>query len=228
MSKAQLRLDWASYKAAKYAVMNWHYSRTMPAGKLVKVGVWENGEFIGVVLFGRGANNNLAQSLSVTSQECAELVRVALREHQAPVTRIVAIAIRFLREACPGLKVLASYADPAQGHHGGIYQGGNWLYQGRSRAQRELLFNGEFMHKRTATSRFGTASPKKISALTGAQVEYGPKAWKHIYALPLSQALRPVIESRAKPYPKREKHAMDAPSVTAAVKRRPSRSKHKG
>ena len=57
-----LRLDWCSYKAAKHAVMNWHYSKTMPIGKLVKIGVWEDDKFIGVVIFGLGASAPLYQN----------------------------------------------------------------------------------------------------------------------------------------------------------------------
>ena len=45
--KVDLRLDWCSYEAAKYAVEHWHYSKRMPKSKLAKIGVWEDGEFIG-------------------------------------------------------------------------------------------------------------------------------------------------------------------------------------
>ena len=46
-----LKLDYASYEATKYACVNFHYSKTVPAGKLIKIGVWEHGKFIGVVLY---------------------------------------------------------------------------------------------------------------------------------------------------------------------------------
>ena len=38
MCESVLRLDWCSHDAAKYAVEHYHYSRSMPAGKTVKVG----------------------------------------------------------------------------------------------------------------------------------------------------------------------------------------------
>jgi hypothetical protein len=44
MAKADLRIDWATHAAAKYACENWHYSGCMPVGKLVKVGAWESGK----------------------------------------------------------------------------------------------------------------------------------------------------------------------------------------
>ena len=70
----------------------------MPAGKLVKYGVYENNKFIGAVIYGRGANNNMHKYLKCKITECAELVRVALTEHETPVTRIVAITLKLLKK----------------------------------------------------------------------------------------------------------------------------------
>ena len=41
-----LRLDWCSYAAAKYACENWHYSKCLPASKIVKIGVWEDEKYL--------------------------------------------------------------------------------------------------------------------------------------------------------------------------------------
>ena len=191
--KADLKIDWATHEAAKHAVENWHYSRSMPAGKLVKVGAWENGNFIGVVIFGRGANNNIGKPYGMNQTEACELVRIALREHRTPVSRIAAIAIKFLKSNSPGLRLMISYADPMQGHHGGIYQAGNWTYCGRSRAQQAVIHGGKIMHKRTAKSRFGSIKGMKKSPVT----------WKHKYIMPLDAEMRKCILPLARPYPKR-------------------------
>ena len=53
-SKPQLKLDWCSHEAAKYAVEHWHYSGRIPPSKLAKVGVWEDGQFIGAIVYGVG------------------------------------------------------------------------------------------------------------------------------------------------------------------------------
>jgi hypothetical protein len=205
MAKADLRIDWATHAAAKYACENWHYSGCLPAGKLVKVGAWENGKFIGVVLFGRGANNRMASAYNLGQDQACELVRIALTRHLTPVSRIVAQAMRFLKRQSEGLCLIVSYADPKQGHHGGIYQAGNWIYQGRSQAQRQLLISGVFTHKRSAHARYGTASPEKITAKTGLRVEWAPIEWKHVYLMPLDNEMRERIMPLAKPYPKRAK-----------------------
>ena len=54
-NKPVLKLDWCSHEAARWAVEHWHYSKSMPTPPVVKIGVWEDERFIGVVLFSRGA-----------------------------------------------------------------------------------------------------------------------------------------------------------------------------
>lgn len=191
--KTELKIDWATHEAAKFAVENWHYSQSLPVGKLVKIGAWENGKFIGVVIFGRGANNNLSKPYGLTQLECCELVRIALTKHDAPVSRIAALAMRFLKSQSPGLKLIVSYADPEQGHHGGIYQAGNWLYCGTSQPQQEVIYKGKVMHKRTANSLFGSIKGMEKSKVF----------WKHKYLMPLDSEMKKRILPLARSYPKR-------------------------
>ena len=96
MSDVDLRVDWCSYQAAKWAVEHWHYSRCMPAGKTVKIGVWENGEFIGVIIYSLGANNNIGKPYNLNMTEVCELTRVALSGHISEVSKIVTISQRML------------------------------------------------------------------------------------------------------------------------------------
>ena len=191
--KTDLKIDWATHEAAKHAVENWHYSKCLPAGKLVKVGVWERGVFKGVVIFGRGANNNLGSPFGLTQVECCELVRIALRDHEAQVSRVVSIAIRFLKSHSLGLRLIVSYADPEQGHHGGIYQAGNWTYCGKSQAQQNVIHNGRVMHKRTADALFGTIKGMQKSKVL----------WKHKYIMPIDSDMRKQVTRLAKTFPKR-------------------------
>lgn len=204
-SKPTLRLDWCTHAAAKYAVENWHYSKRMPMPPLVMVGAWEDGAFIGCVVFARGANMNIGAPYGLDQTNCAELVRVALHRHSAPVTRIVSIAARFLRRNSPGLRLIVSYADPSEGHHGGIYQGGNWIYVGRSSEATEFLHEGRWKHQRevTAVSFASTGSPGSGKAQNLSALEKRRKPGKHKYLMPLDDEMRSRVEPLAKPYPKR-------------------------
>lgn len=191
--KPILKVAPCSHEAAKYAVENWHYSQVLPAGKLFKMGAWEGDKYVGCVLFSYGANNNIGKPYSLKQTEVCELVRIALRSHQWPVSRIMRFALKSLQEANPGIRLVVSYADPLQGHHGGVYQATGWAYVGSSRAQQEVMHNGKVMHKRTANALFGTIKG----------MEKSPVMWKHKYLMPLDEDMKRKIEPLRKPYPKR-------------------------
>lgn len=196
-----------SYQAAKYAVEHWHYSRTMPRAKSCYMGVWERGAFVGALVFGLGAGAatdgrkfGLAQSFGV-----AELERVALRSHRAPVSRIVGVGLRLLRAASPGLRLVVSYADPAQGHAGGIYQAGNWVYVGDTLPDWCVEDKqGKRWHSRVVSS--GAPKMQFGRPTVGIRLEEGTRIvlpGKHKCLYPLDAAMRAQIAPLAKPYPKR-------------------------
>src|SRR4051812_9031060 len=96
-----LRLDWAPRPAIDHACRSWHYSRSVPAGRLMPVGVWEAGMFKGVVIFSRGATPRIGSPYGLVQTEVCELTRVALTTHDTPVSRIIAIALRMVRKTAP-------------------------------------------------------------------------------------------------------------------------------
>jgi hypothetical protein len=153
-SGSELRLDWATPEAAQFACKRWHYTGKMPAAG-VKIGIWEGETFVGAILFSIGAANSTngkAYGLA-EKNEIAELVRVAMKPgHRYPVSRCVALAVRMLRKQSPRLRMLISFADTEQGHHGGIYQAGNWIYAGLSAEQREYIVHGKRKHAKTIHS----------------------------------------------------------------------------
>ena len=201
--KPVLRIDWATHEAAKFACLNWHYSKAVPKAKLVKVGAWENGKFIGVVIFSYGANQNLGNPYGCSMQECVELTRIALTKHETPVSKIMALAFMFLKKQSPGIRLLVSYADLDQGHHGGIYQATNWVYEGLCGvgSQAAYIINGEKLHNKTVYDRYGTRAYDQIKKIHPTMELFYTKG-KHKYLLPLDAAMREQIAPLAKPYPK--------------------------
>lgn len=207
MGKSSLHLDWCSHEAAKYAVMNWHYSKKMPVNKLVKIGVWENQKFIGALVFGCGSAGvgAMGKRFGLSTFEVAELSRVALTRHENNVTRIVSIALRMLKKSQPKLKMVVSYADPEQDHHGGIYQAGNWIYIGRSSPDFAYVdHHGKRWHSRSVSEtgykvRCGvkTRCPKP-STMEKVRLEE-----KYKYVMALDEETREKVEPLRKPYPKK-------------------------
>jgi len=209
-SKPVLRLDWCTHEAAKYAVEKWHYSQRMPKSKLAKIGVWEDGKFIGTVLYGVGATPELCKPYNLTNLQVCELVRVALTTHVTPVSRIIAVSLKILKRDMPGLRLVVSFADTNQGHHGGIYQAGGWLYAGESMG-RVIVTNGVAEHPRTLGLRYGVGG----QSLSWLRKNVDPKAEvvntppKYRYLMPLDDDMRRKIAPLRKPYPKRTRAGSD-------------------
>jgi hypothetical protein len=226
-----LRLDWATHKAAVYAVKHWHYSRSMPLGRLVKIGVWENASFIGVVVFAQGNNQHQGRQFGLTQWEVCELARIALCRHGSTVSRIVSLSLRYLVRFCPLIRFVVSYADPMHGHHGGIYQAGNWIYVGTGGSSDAFYdsVTGKRLHSRAYSTKgsktqFGRFSfQDQVGEVTRVAL-----AMKHKYLMPLDAEMRARILPLSKPYPKRTTRTKEQDAVhhTALGGVTPTRALH--
>jgi hypothetical protein len=203
---SEFRLDWASHDAARYACETWHYSGRVPPGTAVRIGVWEQARFIGVVIFSRGPSADLGTAYGLGVTEVCELSRIALDSHTAWVTQIVSPALRMLRERCPGLRLVVSFADPAHGHVGGIYQAGNWLYLGKTAPSRAYVDpEGRVRHDRNvSTSGFSTIFGKTTLVPPAETCIPINLPGKFRYAMPLDKSMRRRITHLSQPYPKAE------------------------
>ena len=179
-----------SHEAAKYAVENWHYSKILPWGKIIKYGVWENDKFIGVVIYSRGASPNLGTFLELDQTEICELTRIALNTHETPVSQIVAITLKLIKESNPSMRAIISFADPKEGHKGGIYQAGNWIYTGNSNPVTEYFIDGRWRHVKGIYH-----DPRRLTA----ESRISPGKFRYIY--PLDKSMRRKVEKLRLSYP---------------------------
>lgn len=204
-SKPILKIDWATHEAAKYACENWHYSECLPVPPLVKVGVWENNKFIGVVVFSRGASSNLLKPYDLSQTEGCELTRVALTKHANPVSRVLSLAFKFLKKNSPDLKLIVSFADPNEGHHGGIYQATNWIYTGKSaKSFKYIDKSGREWHSRQVSEKgFNIQQGNIRKTVKPSECKKIECEGKHRYLLPLDLEIKKRLIHLSKPYPKR-------------------------
>jgi len=206
-TKPELRLDWCSHDAARYAVEHWHYSRSMPAGKTVKVGVWEGGRFVGAVVFSLGSNRHLGREFGLGPFQCCELTRVALDRHETPVSRILRIALSMLKKQSPRLKAVVSYADCDRDHHGGIYAAAGWTYIGKVQLNGgtpKFRVRGVVMHGRSIHSRWGRGA-QRLEWLRSHLDPHAEKVFtlgKFKYVWSFDDDVRKLVLPMAKPYPK--------------------------
>ena len=77
----------------------------------MKIRVWEDGRFIGAIVFGDGLLGLKGMVYGgVDKFKVAEIVRIALREHQHEVSRMISIAIKLLLKRCPGIELIVAFA----------------------------------------------------------------------------------------------------------------------
>jgi len=190
----QIDCKFISHKTAKYCCLNYHYAKTIPVGKLVKIGVWENTKFIGCVIFGRGANKSLGSKYKLGQTEVCELVRVALTSHNVNVTKIIKISIAMLKKTNRGIKLIVSFADTEQNHEGVIYKAGNWIYAGMTNSADEYMYKGKRWHGRA----FRKSKGSHLNYIDkGLKIVKGSK--KHRFLMPLNKITRGLIEEQQIP-----------------------------
>ena len=200
-----MRLEKASYKAIKYACMNFHYAKALPVNVTGFSVFNEDNIWCGVILFGSGATNNLAEPYGLKQGQVVELVRIALNGKHESTSKALSIALKLIKKNLPLCKLVVSYADSEQGHFGTIYQATNWTYTNYS-TDNIFIVNGIKTHRRTLNSRYNTSSFEALKklGLNVIPVKTKPK-WKYIY--PIDKSLIPFCKSLSKPYPKKETNA---------------------
>lgn len=184
---SDLVLETASAEGAEFACRNWHYAGVPPTGDLVKFSVYEDGEFKGVVIFSRGASPYLGRKYGLDQIHVCELTRVALRAHDAPVSKILSVACRLLKRTNPGIRLIVSFADPTRDHHGGVYQAANWVYTGMSGETVEYFIDGQWRHKRGVY--YGLRDTGEIDNV---KTRVQPGKYRYLYALDAD--MRALIE----------------------------------
>lgn len=207
-----MKLTIANRKAIQYACMHYHYAKAVPVNTLGYNVYNEAGEWCGVILYGTGANNNIAATFGLPQGGVLELVRVALNGKQEHTSQAVAASLKLLRKDCPLCRLVVSYADCDQDHLGTIYQATNWIYVGthlQEKHDSSWIVNGKRYHGRIISD--WVKSRGGLKGLTREQFirkYYDPKAVKYItkgkrkYLMPLDKKIRKQIEHLAKPYPK--------------------------
>lgn len=206
-----MRLEIASYKAIKYACLNFHYAKAVPVNTFGYSVFNDKNEWCGVILYGTGANNNLAVQYNLNQGNVLELVRVALNGKQESTSKALAISLKLIKHKIPLCKLIISYADKDQKHNGIIYQATNWYYTGQSMLNKKdasYIIDGKRIHGKTISDkckRYGLSknieNAKKVYKAKEV-IKYITKG-KIKYIYPLDKNLIPLCKSLSKPYPKR-------------------------
>ncbi len=193
------------YAASRDLLSRCHYLHSIPGGTKLCFGVFLENRLLGAVTLGVGPFNAHSLVRDASPDDCLTLTRLWLSD-ELPAnseSRVIGVLLRSLRKYT-SVKFLLAYADPAQGHRGGIYQATGWLYTGLSSATPLYdLGDGVARHSRSLAHAFGTHSVDHFSK-SGLSVTLLPQSSKHRYVYFLDGAWRPRLLAPALPYPKKE------------------------
>lgn len=191
----------ASHKAMQHACRNYHYSKTMPAGAM-GYSVFEEGQWCGVVMFGRGANKYIARPYNLVQGEVIELVRVALNGKQSSTSKAVSIALKLIKRDAPLAKLVVSYADLDQGHLGTIYQATNWIFEGVvSQGERNaFIIKGKKVHPKSVHAKGVRQNLRSVRRVLDPFAQVHTSRGKVKYLYPLTKQMRQQVKKLHKPY----------------------------
>lgn len=157
-----MRLTKATPKAIEYACKQFHYSKSVPAVQYAYNVYNDIDEWCGVIVYGGGANNNLAKSFGKNNGEVLELERVALNGKQEQTSKAVAMTLKQLHKDNPIVQLVVSYSDHRQKHLGTIYQATNWIYLGLTvTSDTQYYWKGKWTHERTINAQKNRDELKK-------------------------------------------------------------------
>lgn len=178
---------------AKAIITEGHYLRSFPSGW-----TFSYRHEAAVVVFSIPANKNLAPFLfgRGTPLDVRELARLWAPDGHRPnlLTEAMSAACNALRRE-HGTDAVVSFADPNQGHHGGVYQAASWAYTGTSSETRVYVTPDGRTVSRRAFHSGGTSLPPNLPM-------HRMKG-KHRYVRCLTKAARRSLVLPPLPYPKR-------------------------
>lgn len=201
-----MRLEIASYKAIKYACLNFHYAKRLPATIAVAYSVFNNkNEWCGVVIYNNGARD-MGTPYGLKIGQCSELIRVALNGKQELTSKVLSLSLKLFKKQNPLCKLIVSYADSDENHIGTIYQATNWFFvSSKKTSDKYIDKNGKEIHPRSHSAtgykkRFNNEYKKCIKTSDLTKIK---KGLKHKYIYPLSKDMIPLCKKLSKPYPKK-------------------------
>ena len=126
--KSSETYEWLLYK---------HYAKRIPSISY-SFGLYYKSELIGICTFGIPASPSLCMGVCGEKyrDNVLELNRLCLNDHK--VKNLTSYFVSNCLKLLPDNKIIVSYADTSQNHHGYIYQATNFLYTGKTKERTDI------------------------------------------------------------------------------------------
>lgn len=183
------------HRSAVKLVEEVHYAHGASNTSVARLGLYhaEGSELLGAMLWLPPVIGAAKSVHPENPHAVLSLHRLAIREEcpHNSATFFIAKAIRLLDERWTKL---LTYADSARGHHGGIYAGGNWDYDGPTAPRPYWKLNGQIISPKKGPKTLTAGEMRELGA------EMIGRFSKHRYTLDRYH----MHAHPPRPYPKRE------------------------
>ena len=167
-----------TYQEANSFVKRWHYTGCMPHGLNVCYGLFLDGALYAVIVYGNGGNPYLAKFIGKNSvMELTRMCRVEPAQKYY-LSRFIRQTMKMLSQELD-FEAIVAYADPDQGHSGGVYKATGFVMHGKTQPEYHVIdASGKKRHRKfihNAAKRFGVSADKARTILGATQIKTIPK-----------------------------------------------------
>jgi hypothetical protein len=162
-----------------------HYSRVRPRLTKICIGGYKHGELRAVMTLGWGVRPlHTIRKLfpSLTTRDYFEIGKLCLMdvEPKNSESRFIAQVLKWVRQNCPDIKLIFTWADAMWGKPGYVYQASNFLYGGFIWTDVYLNERNERVHPRQLRAAREKVGMKNGSMRPSAK-ELAQFGWKHFF-----------------------------------------------
>lgn len=169
--------------AIAQAIVKKHHYLKRAASCMFAFGLFNGMELLGVLIYGKPANQNLCRGVCgpEESDRVLELTRLWVQDGTLKNTESFFIG-QTLKMLPAEYDIIVSYAEISAGHRGVIYQATNWIYTGLSDAHLIWEIEGqETKHSRHLLDSLGGTN--KAKEFYGNQMKAIQRGRKHRYVM---------------------------------------------
>ena len=181
-----------------------HYSRKFVNNSYVHLGVFIDGELLGVLQFGYAINPASGESVvaGTANNEYLELNRMWLDDFAPKFSesRAISYSVKYIRRAHPQVKWIQSFADERCGLNGKVYQAANFSFYGEHTSVFWEI-DGEYFHNVVATSpsRGGRIARQRFMAGRDRAVRHELRQFRYLFFM--APRFARGCNLQRKPYP---------------------------
>lgn len=195
---------------AKRACETRHYMRTYPQGAKINIALMDDGELVGICVFGYSSQTDKKVAkiaYGVERSQYLEMQRLWISDDYGHNTESYVLS-RILKklQAEYDLQLVVTHAGGCKDDCGIVYQASGWLYFGAQPSSDFYLTEAGEYKNIIAPMRFGRVKSAGRTAQEIGEELFGPgeivDAHRYFYAYPLNKGMRRRLSKEQLPFPK--------------------------